>query len=108
MDTRGRLTVGDRRLARLLKSFPEIVVVLDGLGSVLWVNRRAEELFDRTLESAIGMSAIDLVHPDDLELVLRSFETVQNKSVGSPIEIRAKIGDNWRLIELIGTPVPWF
>jgi diguanylate cyclase (GGDEF)-like protein/PAS domain S-box-containing protein len=102
------MTVGERRLARLVNSFPEIVVVLDALGNVLWVNRRAEELFDRTLESAIGMSGIDLVHPDDLEIVLRSFETVQNKSVGSPLEIRAKIGDEWRLIELIGTPVPWF
>jgi diguanylate cyclase (GGDEF)-like protein/PAS domain S-box-containing protein len=54
------------------------------------------------------MSGIDLVHPDDLEIVLRSLETVQSKSVGSPLEIRAKIGDDWRLIELIGTPVPWF
>lgn len=102
------MTVGDRRLARLLNAFPEIVVVLDGQGNVLWANHLAEELFDRPLESAIGMSGIDLVHPDDLEIVLRSLETVQNKNVGTPLEIRAKIGDDWRLIELIGTPVPWF
>jgi len=31
---RGAMTVGDRRLARLLNSFPEIVVVLDGLGNL--------------------------------------------------------------------------
>jgi len=102
------MKVGDRRLARLLSSFPEIVVVLDGQGNVLWANQLAEQLFDRSLESAVGMSGIDLVHPDDLEIVLRSLETVQTKSVGSPLEIRAKIGDDWRLIELIGTPVPWF
>jgi PAS domain S-box-containing protein len=102
------MTVGDRRLARLLNAFPEIVVVLDALGDVLWANHLAVELFGRPLESAIGMSGIDLVHPDDLEIVLRSLETVQSKSVGSPLEIRAKIGDDWRLIELIGTPVPWF
>jgi diguanylate cyclase (GGDEF)-like protein/PAS domain S-box-containing protein len=102
------MTVGDRRLARLLNAFPEIVVVLDGQANVMWANDLAEQLFDRSLESAIGMSAIDLVHPDDLEIVLRSLETVQSKSVGSPLEIRAKIGDEWRLIELIGAPVPWF
>ena len=102
------MNVGDRRLARLLNSFPEIVVVLDGSGNVLWANQYAVELFGRPLESALGMSGIDLVHPDDLEIVLRSLETVQSKSVGSPLEIRAKIGDDWRLIELIGTPVPWF
>jgi diguanylate cyclase (GGDEF)-like protein/PAS domain S-box-containing protein len=102
------MNVGERRLARLLNDFPEIVVVLDATGNVLWANHLAEVLFDRTLESAIGMSGIDLVHPDDLEIVLRSLETVQSKSVGSPLEIRAKIGEDWRLIELIGTPVPWF
>ena len=48
------------------------------------------------------------MHPDDLEIVLRSLETVQGKDIGSPLEIRAKIGESWRLIELIGTPVSWF
>ena len=102
------MNVGDRRLARLLNSFPEIVVVLDAQANVMWANHLAEELFDRPLESAIGMSAIDLVHPDDLEIVLRSLETIQSKTVGTPLEIRAKIGEDWRLIELIGTPVSWF
>jgi len=102
------MNVGDRRLARLLSSFPEIVVVLDAQGNVLWANHLAEELFDRSLETAIGTSAIDFVHPDDLEIVLRSLETIQSKTVGSPLEIRAKIGEDWRLIELIGTPVSWF
>src|ERR1039458_6209731 len=88
--TWGAMTVGDRRLARLLNSFPEIVVVLDGSGNVLWANHLAEVLFDRPLESSIGMSGIDLVHPDDLEIVLRSLETVQSKSVGAPLEIRRK------------------
>jgi len=102
------MNVGDRRLARLLNSFPEIVVVLDAQANVMWANHLAEELFDRPLESAIGTSAIDLVHPDDLEIVLRSLETIQSKTVGTPLEIRAKIGEDWRLIELIGTPVSWF
>ena len=102
------MNVGDRRLARLLNLFPEIVVVLDAQANVMWANHLAEELFDRPLESAIGTSAIDLVHPDDLEIVLRSLETIQSKTVGTPLEIRAKIGEDWRLIELIGTPVSWF
>jgi diguanylate cyclase (GGDEF)-like protein/PAS domain S-box-containing protein len=102
------MNVGDRRLARLLNAFPEIVVVLDAQANVMWANHLAEELFDRPLESAIGTSAIDLVHPDDLEIVLRSLETIQSKTVGTPLEIRAKIGEDWRLIELIGTPVSWF
>ena len=45
--------------------------------------------------------ALEYVHPDDLELVLRSFETVQEKQIGNPLEIRVRLRDQWRLIELI-------
>jgi diguanylate cyclase (GGDEF)-like protein/PAS domain S-box-containing protein len=102
------VTVTDQSLAKLLGAFPEIVVVIDAHANVLWANALAEQLFGQPLAAALGISAIDLVHPDDLEIVLRSLETVQGKQIGSPLEIRAKIGDSWRLIELIGTPVGWF
>jgi len=102
------MTISDQSLAKLLGAFPEIVVVIDAHASVLWANALAEQLFGQPLASAPEISVIDLVHPDDLEIVLRSLETVQGKEIGSPLEIRAKIGDSWRLIELIGTPVGWF
>jgi diguanylate cyclase (GGDEF)-like protein/PAS domain S-box-containing protein len=102
------MAASDRKLAKLLASFPEIVIVLDGHGNLLWANALAEQLFGQSLESSIGFSAIELVHPDDLEIVLRSLESIQSKEVGTPLEIRAKIGEDWRLIELIGTPVGWF
>jgi diguanylate cyclase (GGDEF)-like protein/PAS domain S-box-containing protein len=102
------VTVTDQSLAKLLDAFPEIVIVTDAHAKVLWANALAEGLFGQPLTSALEISVIDLVHPDDLEIVLRSFETVQGKEIGSPLEIRAKIGESWRLIELIGTPVSWF
>ena len=95
-------------LARLLTEFPEIVVVLDSAGTLLWANHRAERFFNRTLADAVGRSALGLVHPDDLELVLRSFESVQDKEVGNLIEVRVKVGEDWRLIELVGVPVGWY
>jgi diguanylate cyclase (GGDEF)-like protein/PAS domain S-box-containing protein len=102
------MTVSDQSLAKLLAAFPEIVIVIDAHATVLWANELAEALFGQPLTSELEISAIDLVHPDDLEIVLRSLETVQGKDIGSPLEIRAKIGESWRLIELIGTPVSWF
>ena len=98
----------DERLVRLLDQFPDIVIVLDQEGCVLWGNETAENLFGQTLDEAIGRSAVEFVHPDDLEIVLRSFETIQSKSVGNPIEIRVNISGQWRLIETIGQPVNWF
>jgi diguanylate cyclase (GGDEF)-like protein/PAS domain S-box-containing protein len=95
-------------LARLLDALPDVVIVLDDSGNVLWGNSRAEHLFGVTLEEFHGHSALDFVHPDDLELVLRSLSSIQSKDVGTTLEVRAKGTTGWRLLELIGAPVPWF
>ncbi len=97
----------ETELAELLAELPDAVIVLDPLGQVKWGNRAAERLFTRSLEESIGISGIDLVHPDDLELVLRSLASVQGKEVGTLIEVRVKTGTGWRLVEVIGAPVTW-
>ena len=91
----------------LLIELPDCVLVLNGSGQVQWGNKAAERLFGRSLRDSIGFAALDLVHPDDLELVHRSFESVQRKEVGTLIEVRAKTPAGWRLLEVIGAPVCW-
>jgi diguanylate cyclase (GGDEF)-like protein/PAS domain S-box-containing protein len=93
--------------SKLLQSLPDAVVVITGNGIVCWGNTVAESLFGRSLADSLGLQGLDLVHPEDLELVLRSLESIQDKAVGSPIEIRLQTASGWRLMELIGTPVPW-
>ncbi len=93
--------------AGLLGELPDAVIVLDASGRLQWGNRAAERLFDRRLQDSIGLSGLDLVHPDDLELVLRSLASVQSKEIGTLIEVRVKTGTGWRLVEVIGAPVPW-
>jgi diguanylate cyclase (GGDEF)-like protein/PAS domain S-box-containing protein len=100
--------VGDQVLAELVSELPDAVVVIDRVCTVKWGNKAAERLVGRTLLEAVGVSGLELVHPDDLELVLRSLETVQTKKVGTPIEVRVNTRSGWRLVELIGTPIPWF
>jgi diguanylate cyclase (GGDEF)-like protein/PAS domain S-box-containing protein len=102
------MTTPDATLARLLDELPDLVVVLGPEGQVLWGNARAEAMFGESLENYEGRSAIDLVHPDDLELVWRSLVSVQSKEIGTTLEVRAKTPAGWRLLELIGTPVTWF
>jgi diguanylate cyclase (GGDEF)-like protein/PAS domain S-box-containing protein len=98
----------DRALARLLDDLPDVVIVLDAVGQVLWGNSRAERFFGHTLSEYAGRSGLEFVHPDDLELVFRSLTSIQNKDVGTTLEVRLKSTSGWRLIELIGTPVGWF
>ncbi|HVA05728.1 MAG TPA: PAS domain S-box protein [Acidimicrobiales bacterium] len=98
----------DDKLVRLLRAIPDTVLVLSAEGDVLWGNTRAEQMFGRTVGDSIGLSALNFVHPDDLELVSRSLETIQNKSVGTDLEIRVMTTSGWRLMEVIGAPVAWF
>ncbi len=100
-------TVDEPTLPRLLEELPDAVVVIDAECRVQWANAAAERLFSRTRTEAVGVSGLDLVHPDDLELVLRSLVSVQAKEVGTAIEVRVSTAAGWRLVELLGTPVPW-
>src|SRR5271154_111399 len=95
-------------LARMLDELPDVVVVLDSSARLIWANHRAEQFFERPRNVSIGLSALDFVHPDDLELVLCSLETIQSKEIGAFIEIRVMSGLEWRLIELVGHPISWF
>ncbi|HXX90318.1 MAG TPA: EAL domain-containing protein [Acidimicrobiales bacterium] len=103
------VTADDRSLAALLAGLPDAVVVLDPDGAVCWANPAAERVFGVPFEPGVtAVSAIDVVHPGDLELVLRSMTSVQGKAVGAPIEVRVRSRhDGWRLVELVGTPVGW-
>jgi PAS domain S-box-containing protein len=94
-------------LARLLGALPDTVIILDSLGRLKWGNHAAERMFNRSIEDSIDLEALDLVHPDDLEMVLRSLASVMGKETGTLIEVRVNTASGWRLLEVIGSPVEW-
>ncbi len=94
-------------LARLLDELPDSVIVVDARGVLQWANRTAEATLGRSIAEAAGVNGLDLVHPDDIELVLLSLASVQAKQVGTPIEVRLRTVTGWRLMELVGSPVTW-
>src|SRR5580698_5197470 len=51
---------------------PDAIVLVDDAGIIVWGNRAAERIFERSLRDWVGESGLDLVHPDDHEFVLRS------------------------------------
>jgi len=97
--------LADATTTDLLAELPDCVLVLDGSGRVRWGNKAAERLFGRSLQDTIGFPALELVHPDDLQLVLRSLASVQRKEIGTLIEVRAQTPFGWRLLEVVGTPI---
>ena len=82
-------------------------VAVDQDMRVVGANRACIQLVGDHLESWIGEVPLDLVHPDDLPIVLAAFATVVDKEFGTPIEIRLRTGDGtYRLVELIGANHP--
>jgi len=104
----GMLTTDEHVLVRLLDELPDSVIVVNDRGILLWGNRTAESILGSPIAESVGVSGLDLVHPDDLELVILSLASVQEKHVGSPIEVRLRTASGWRLMELVGSPVTWF
>ncbi len=94
-------------LLRCLEEYPDVALIVGADGTIRWGNRAGEKLFGRSVESSVGMSGLDFVHPEDIELVLRSLTSIQGKETGSPIELRVRSSSGWRLVEVIGTPVSW-
>ena len=88
----------------LVDALPDAVVVIDDGGLVHHANAAAERLFGWSLADRVGTSALDLVHPDDLEVALLSLTSIVSKDVGTPIELRVKTATDWIIVELIGAP----
>jgi diguanylate cyclase (GGDEF)-like protein/PAS domain S-box-containing protein len=93
------------QLPNLAGLLPDPVVVVGPDATITWGNAAAERIFGLTLADVVGRSGLDFVHPDDLEFVTLSMDTVQDKVAGNPIEIRVRGVDGWQLVELVGAPV---
>ncbi|MCU1455499.1 MAG: diguanylate cyclase/phosphodiesterase with sensor [Acidimicrobiales bacterium] len=91
--------------AEVALALPDAVVAIDGDALVCWANRAAERLVGAPEAAWLGRSAFELVHPDDVEVALLSMQSVQGKTVGTPIELRVATSEGWKLVELIGAPV---
>ena len=87
-----------------MTDLPDGVLLMSPIGEVLWANHAAEQIFQMTFVEAIerGITGLDLLHPDDLALAHAAMTSVQNKEVGTPIEMRVKTPDGWCLCEMVG------
>jgi diguanylate cyclase (GGDEF)-like protein/PAS domain S-box-containing protein len=89
-------------LERLALELPDAVVVADANGHLVWANPAAERIFGLSVADIVGLDALEFLHPEDIELAAASLESVRDKNVGSPIELRVKTPTGWKLVELIG------
>ncbi len=81
---------------------PDAVVVIDASARLIWANDAAERLFGLESARLVGTDVLAFAHPDDKEFAALSLTSVQGKDVGTPIEVRVRAADGWRLVEIIG------
>ena len=88
MENQVATTMNHRELAALADLLPDAVVVIDESAAVCWANQAAERLMGRPLATWLGTNGLELLHPDDIGAGPLSLESVQDKQVGTPIELR--------------------
>jgi diguanylate cyclase (GGDEF)-like protein/PAS domain S-box-containing protein len=89
----------------LIDQLADAVVVIDTTGVLRGANSTTVEQFGWRQEEWLGRSILELLHPDDLDWALSSLGTVTAKTVGTPIEVRVRTADDWRLVEVIGRAI---
>ena len=96
------LVIESRGLLDLAMWLPDPVVVVDAAARLVWTNDAAERMFGVNGAQLVGTDGIEFIHPDDHAVVAAALESIQGKSVGTPIELRVKARDGWKLVELVG------
>jgi diguanylate cyclase (GGDEF)-like protein/PAS domain S-box-containing protein len=87
----------------LVGALPDAIIVVDTDVKLLYVNQACADMLGWKPERWIGRTILDLVHPDDAASVLSSTTTMQDKSVGTPVEIRVRSANgSWKLLEIVG------
>ena len=90
--------------AALLRAIPDSIVVVDDAVNLLYVNEAGHEILGWNTSEWIGRSLLELLHPDDLAMVVVSANTVQGKRRGTPVEARALCADgSWKWMEFLGS-----
>src|SRR5215207_6048071 len=60
------------RYRALVERSADVIVILDGLGTVQYVNETATRRFGQSPEELVGTNAFELVHPDDRSRAVES------------------------------------
>jgi diguanylate cyclase (GGDEF)-like protein/PAS domain S-box-containing protein len=82
---------------------PDPVFVLDASGVLVFATEAVPRALGWRVDEWLGRNALEVVHPDDLDMALVSLDSIGNKSVGSPIDVRLRTAaGGWRYFEVVG------
>lgn len=91
----------EARLRALLENSPDLVLLLDGAGQIVYCNAASEPLLAYKPEELIGNCAVELIHAEDRPAVQDLCKRLIREA-GEPITARARVqrkDSTWRLLE---------
>lgn len=99
------LRASETRYRTVVQNSYDVVAVIDELGTVKWVTENSAQLLGWEPAEVVGGLGIELVHPDDRELMLHELALfVAGDGVPNPTTVKMRHKDgSWHHIELVGT-----
>jgi PAS domain S-box-containing protein len=101
--------VTDRKRAQaylqsLVENLTDVIVVLDQRFEVIWTSPALATIIDAPVETNLGQSAFNDMHPDDLESVVQVLTDLAGRGLGAQARVRVRLearpgSGRWRWIE---------
>ncbi len=96
----------EQRLRAFVEHSLDIIVLLDLEGTITYVNPAIESVLGFKPEERIGAKGFELVHPDDMNFLADSFNTLSRDTnfpvIQTEMRLRHKDG-SWRTLEAVGS-----
>lgn len=95
------IRASEERFRALIEKGSDVILVLTVTGEIEYVSPSAATVMGYTPEEVVGTSAFPLIHPEDLQATLQSFDrTAKGTNQPVSIEFRARHKDgSWRVME---------
>jgi PAS domain S-box-containing protein len=101
-----KLRLEEQRFRAFVEHSSDIIVILNPKGIITYINPAIERVLGFKPEERIGAKGFELIHPDDMNFLSDSFNTL-SRDKNSPVlkgEMRLRHKDgNWRTLEAVGS-----
>ncbi|MBN1372235.1 MAG: PAS domain S-box protein [Anaerolineaceae bacterium] len=95
----------ERRFRSLVQNSKDLIFVLDPQGNILYQSPSISQILGYPVMMLAGRSAMELIHPEDIETVNEAFaEVLEHTNPGIPTEFRVrKADDTYIMLEALAT-----
>ncbi len=99
------LRLSEDKFRSLIENSQDAIALIDQSGKSTYISPSYEKILGRRIQDRLGRSFFEIIHPEDLPRVRKSFEDLINKP-GATVSAQMRIKHNngeWRTIEALAT-----